>query len=170
MTSGRLTLYRSEYDDQAHNHCLLGATNAGLAELLGVGERTIDRWIADIPSFAKAVREGRAIADGRIARSLYERAVGYRQSVERVVVLRGEATKIDVTVQHPPDTQACIFWLRNRCRSSWNVRSSPAGGDGPTEDIAAELDAAWARVEEEERLASASANQAPLPPRGGEVE
>lgn len=170
MTSGRLTLYRPEYDDQAHNHCLLGATNAGLAELLGVGERTIDRWIADIPSFAKAVREGRAVADGRIARSLYERAVGYCQSVERVVVLRGEAKKIDVTVQHPPDTQACIFWLRNRCRENWNVRSAPAGGDGPTEDIAAELDAAWARVEEEERLASLSANQAPLPPRGGEVE
>lgn len=170
MTSGRLTLYRPEYDDQAHNHCLLGATNTGLAELLGVGERTIDRWIADIPSFAKAVREGRAVADGRIARSLYERAVGYRQSVERVVVLRGEAKKIDVTVQHPPDTQACIFWLRNRCRENWNAKPTPAGGDGPTEDIAAELDAAWARVEEEERLASLSANQAPLPPRGGEVE
>jgi hypothetical protein len=47
---------------------------------------------------------------------------GYRQTVERIVVLRGEAKKIDATVHHPPDTQASIFRLRNRCRSSWNVR------------------------------------------------
>jgi hypothetical protein len=145
MTSGRLTLYRPEYDDQAHNHCLLGATNAGLAELLGVGQRTIERWIADIPSFAQAVREGRAIADGRVARSLYERAVGYRQSVERVVVLRGEAKKIDVTVQHPPDTQACIFWLRNRQRDLWSSKQQRRDNLHNDDDLAA-LDAGgeWA--------------------------
>ena len=148
MTSGRLTLYKSEYDDQAHNHCLLGATNAGLAELLGVGQRTIERWIADIPSFAKAVRDGRAIADGQVARSLYERAVGYRQSVERVVVLRGQATKIDVSVQHPPNVQACIFWLRNRCRPTWNVRPAAMVPDdeGKTAAMLAELDAAGERA------------------------
>lgn len=147
-TAGRPSLYKPEYDDQAHNHCLLGATNAGLADLLGVGERTIDRWIADIPSFAKAVRDGRAIADGRVARSLYERAVGYRQSVERIVVLRGEVKKIDVAVQHPPDTQACIFWLRNRCRSGWNVRAAPVAVDDEAETAAmiAELDAAGERA------------------------
>lgn len=135
-TAGRPSLYKPEYDDQAHNHCLLGATNAGLADLLGVGERTIDRWIADIPGFAKAVRDGRAIADGRVARSLYERAVGYRQSVERIVVLRGEAKKIDVAVQHPPDTQACIFWLRNRCRPIWNAKPAPVLPDEEEDEFA----------------------------------
>src|SRR4030095_83359 len=121
--AGRPTLYRPEYDDQAHNPCLLGATNAGLAELFDVGQRTIDRWIADIPSFAKAVRDGRGIAagrgaralceraaaHGRVALSLDERAVGYRQTVERTVLHRGQEIKISNTVQHPPDTQACIF-------------------------------------------------------------
>ncbi len=148
MTSGRPTLYKPDYDEQAHNQCLLGATNAQLAELLDVGHRTIDRWIAEIPSFAKAVHDGRAVADGRVARSLYERAVGYRQSVERIVVLRGEAKKIDVTVQHPPDTQACIFWLRNRCRSGWNVRPAVVAVDEEAETAAmiAELDAAGERA------------------------
>ena len=150
-TIGRPALYRREYDDQAHNHCLLGATNAGLAELFDVGHRTIDRWIAEVPSFAKAVRDGRAIADGRVARSLYERAVGYRQSVERVVVLRGEATKIDVTVQHPPDTHACIFWLRNRQRDMWSG-SQPRRTDMLNEDDFAPLDtvSGWGRREVEE--------------------
>ena len=88
--------------------------------------RTIDSWIANIPEFAKAVREGRAVADARVARSLYERAVGYRHTVERTVLHRGEERKITNTVHYPPDTQACIFWLRNRCRPNWDVR--PAAG------------------------------------------
>ena len=139
--AGRPTLHRPEYDDQAHNHCLLGATNAGLAELFDVGHRTIDRWIAEVPSFAKAVRDGRAIADGRVARSLYERAVGYRHTVERTVVHRGQEMKISNTVQHPPDTQACMFWLRNRCRSSWNVRPAAVAAIDEVDDIVAGLEA-----------------------------
>ena len=147
-TIGRPALYRPEYDDQAHNHCLLGATNAGLAELFDVGHRTIDRWISDIPSFAKAVRDGRAIADGRVARSLYERAVGYRHTVERTVVHRGQEMKISNTVQHPPDTQACMFWLRNRCRSGWNVRPAavPTHDEEEAEAMLAALDAAGERA------------------------
>lgn len=147
-TVGRPTLYKPEYDEQAHNHCLLGATNAGLAELFGVASRTIDRWIADVPSFAKAVRDGRAIADGRVARSLYERAVGYRQPVDRIVVVRGEAKAINVTVQHPPDTQACIFWLRNRCRPNWNGRPAAVAVEDAekTAALLATLDAAGERA------------------------
>lgn len=151
-TSGRPTLYRPEYDEQAHNHCLLGATNAGLADLFNVGQRTIDRWIADIPSFAKAVRDGRAIADGRVARSLYERAVGYQHTVERILFHRGEEKRITSTVQHPPDTQACIFWLRNRCRSGWNVRPAAAAVDDhvTADDIIAGLEAGAEQARREE--------------------
>ncbi len=147
-TIGRPTLYKQEYDEQAHNHCLLGATNTGLADLFDVGPRTIDRWIADIPSFAKAVRDGRAIADGRVARSLYERAVGYQHTVERVLFHRGEEKRITSTVQHPPDTQACIFWLRNRCRPVWNVRPAPVDAHDAeeVEAMLAALDAAGERA------------------------
>ena len=145
-TAGRPTLYKPDYDDQAHNHCLLGATNAGLADLFDVGQRTIDRWIADIPSFAKAVRDGRAIADGRVARSLYERAVGYQHTVERILFHRGEEKRITSTVQHPPDTQACIFWLRNRQRDLWSGNQQRRDDVNDYDDIAA-LEAAgeWAR-------------------------
>ena len=81
------------------------------------------------------MRDGRAIADGRVARSLYERAVGYRHTVERGLFHRGEEKRITSTVQHPPDTRGCIFWLRNRCRSDWNVR--PAAMDEVDDIIAA---------------------------------
>ena len=56
--TGRPTLHRPEDDEQAHEHCLLGATNAELADVFAVSPRTIDSWIANIPEFAKAVRDG----------------------------------------------------------------------------------------------------------------
>jgi hypothetical protein len=143
---GRPTLYRPEYDEEAHDHCLLGATNAGLADLFGVAPRTIDNWIANIPEFAKAVREGRAVADARVARSLYERAVGYRHTVERTVLHRGEERKLTNTVQYPPDTQACIFWLRNRRRENWSVREAARPEEADSETLIAILDAAGERA------------------------
>ena len=128
---GRPTLYKPEYDEQAHNSLPAGRhQRRSWPSCSSVAPRTIDSWIANIPEFAKAVREGRAVANARVARSLYERAVGYRHTVERTVLHRGEERKITNTVQYPPDTQACIFWLRNRCRENWDVRPArlPARG------------------------------------------
>jgi hypothetical protein len=76
-TAGQPTLYKSDYCTQAHNYCLLGATNEDLAGFFDVTRRTIDNWIAAHPEFADAVRSGRTIADMRVARCLYERAVGW---------------------------------------------------------------------------------------------
>jgi hypothetical protein len=74
--------------------------------------------------------------------------VGYRQPVDRIVVVRGEAKAINVTVQHPPDTQACIFWLRNRCRPNWNGRPAAVAVEDAekTAALLATLDAAGERA------------------------
>jgi hypothetical protein len=45
-TSGQPTSYKPEYNELAHNYCLLGATNEMLGDLFGVTGRTIDNWIA----------------------------------------------------------------------------------------------------------------------------
>jgi hypothetical protein len=146
---GRPTLYRRDHCELARNYCLLGATNPELAEFLGVSARTIDNWIAAHPAFAAAVCEGRVVADARVARCLYERAVGYEQTVERTVLHQGREHTLTNTVHHPPDTRACIFWLRNRRRESWGDRpgrgpGGDSGGDG--EELIAVLDAAGERA------------------------
>jgi hypothetical protein len=148
MNTGRPTLHRPEYNEQARNHCLLGATNPQLAEVFDVSPRTIDSWIASIPEFGKAVREGRAVANAQVARSLYERAIGFRHTVARTLLHRGEERTITNTVQYPPDTQACIFWLRNRCRENWDVRPArlPHDAGDHSEALLAELDAAGERA------------------------
>ena len=59
---GQPTSYKPEYDELAHNYCLLGATNEVLAGFFGVTRRTIQNWIATHPDFANAVYRGRAAA------------------------------------------------------------------------------------------------------------
>src|SRR5690349_17441895 len=75
--TGRPTLYRDEYPEQARKYCLLGATNADLARLFDVAGSTIDKWIAEIPAFSGAVKAGREEADAKVAESLFRRATGY---------------------------------------------------------------------------------------------
>lgn len=142
--AGRPTLYRPDYCELARNYCLLGATNAELAGFFDVAPRTIDNWISAQPEFAVAVKKGRALADARVARCLYERAVGYEQKVERTVLHQGQERTLTDTVCHPPDIRACIFWLRNRQPRAWSGR--PAASQDNTADLMAILDAAGERA------------------------
>ena len=143
---GRPTLSKPDYALQAHDHCLLGATNAELAALFEVAPRTIDNWIANNTEFAQAVREGRAEADARVARCLYERAVGYDRAVERVVWHQGQERVVASTVHYPPSTGACIFWLRNRRPDLWGSRRRVNHASEDEYDWVADLDAASERA------------------------
>jgi hypothetical protein len=136
---GRPTAYKPEYCELAHNYCLLGATAEELAGFFGVTRGTINNWIATIPEFATALREGRDLADARIARCLYKRAMGYDHKVKRITECRGDEKTVTTELHFPPDTHACIFWLRNRRRRNWNPRAEVLT-EGP--DIAALLDVA----------------------------
>jgi hypothetical protein len=66
---GRPGRYDPEMCEQAHNYCLLGATNDDLAEFFHVSPSTVDRWIARHADFGDAVRQGRIVADARVARA-----------------------------------------------------------------------------------------------------
>ena len=140
---GRPTSYRPEYDELARNYCLLGATNEELGGFFGVSLRTVDNWIARHPEFATAVRRGRAFADARVARCLYDRAVGFEQTGKRTQLYRGEEKTVTNTVHYPPDTQACIFWLRHRRPQTWRDKAEVSADDAV--DLAL-LDAAGERA------------------------
>ena len=86
--------------------------------------RTIDNWIATIPEFAAAVQQGRDVADADVVQSLHSRATGYSYETEKIFHYRGDVMKVPHTVHYPPDTTACMFWLRNRRRRDWPRRPS----------------------------------------------
>jgi hypothetical protein len=143
-TMGRPSDFNPDLCEQAHNYCLLGATNDELAEFFGVSPRTIDRWIAERAEFGDAVRSGRVVADARVARGLYARAIGYDRTVERTVIVAGEPKPVTSTIHYPANVQACIFWLRNRRRQTW--RDVPNDPSSNTVDDLALLDAAGESV------------------------
>lgn len=115
--NGRPTKYRPEYDALAFKFCLLGATNARLAEYFEVDQSTIDLWIKDIPSFSGSVKKGRVEADAEIAQSLYHRGKGYSHPDVHISNFQGEITQTPITKHYPPDTAAAFIWLKNR--SHW---------------------------------------------------
>ena len=137
---GRPTSYKPAYCEHGRNYCLLGATNEELAGFFGVTRGTIHNWIATIPEFAMALREGRDIADAAVVKQLLSRALGYTHESTRTLLYRGQPVVVGHTVHYPPDIQACIFWLRNRRRQNWCEKVEPAPGAMP--DMAALLDAA----------------------------
>ena len=91
---GRPALYKPENNAFARKFCLLGATNEDLAGLFDVAVRTIDNWIATIPEFAAAVRQGRDVADADVVQSLHSRATGYNYEAEKIFHYRGEVMKV----------------------------------------------------------------------------
>src|SRR5258708_5290969 len=125
-TAGRPSSYRPEYCQLAHNYCLLGATKARLGEFFGVTSRTIDNWLATIPEVKDNVQRARSLADAKVAESLYQRAVGYSHTVERVVGRPGHEQVVKYRKCYPPETEACKHWLRNRRPQNWGGRVRPA--------------------------------------------
>jgi hypothetical protein len=81
-----------------------------------------------------------------IVRALFDRAEGYSHEVSRTTLYRGKEQTVTNTVSYPPDTQARMFWLRNRQRHYWRARAeaAPEWEPGPeaVDPLVAALDAA----------------------------
>lgn len=115
----RPSSYRPEYAEQAYKLCLLGATDAKMADFFCVSEVTINAWKLAHPDFLKSITRGKDIADAEIAEALYHRAKGYSHPEVHVSNYQGEITLTQLTKHYPPDTPAASLWLRNRQSGQW---------------------------------------------------
>lgn len=121
---GRPTLYKPEYDKQAHDHCLLGATDAELAKFFDVSESTLNLWKVEHPKFSEAIKAGKGEADEKVAASLYHRALGYSHDAEKIFLDKaGQIVRADYVEHYPPDPTSMIFWLKNRQKDKWRDKS-----------------------------------------------
>jgi hypothetical protein len=146
MAGGRPTVYKPENVEIARNACMLGATNETLAARFDVCRRTIDSWIASIPEFSIAVKQGRAGADEAVVSALFARATGMEQKMTKVFCHRGQPVTADYTVHLPPDVRACIFWLRNRRPEEWRESRPVVEKKDADPNWVSELEAASERV------------------------
>ncbi len=122
--------FRAKFVDQARVLTQLGATDNELAEFFKTTQRTINRWKVEHADFGNALRVGKHEADERVTRSLFQRAVGYTMAETVVHFEKRElktGTKIvphhtEILKHFPPDTTACIFWLKNRRPEEWREK------------------------------------------------
>jgi hypothetical protein len=120
---GRPTLYKPEHAARALELCARGATNPDLAGRFGVARSTIGQWIATHPEFADAVQQGRDVADAIAVESLFTRVTGYNHQAEKVFLYRGKPRTATYTAHVPPETRACMFWLRSRRPEDWRAKA-----------------------------------------------
>lgn len=124
---GRPTKYKAEYAEQARKLCLLGATDAEMAEFFQVQETTINNWKRDHPDFLESIKKGKVLADAQVADKLFNRAVGYDAPDTDIRVINQEIVQTDIIKHYPPDPVSAIFWLKNRQRDKW--RDKPEAED-----------------------------------------
>ncbi len=67
---GRPTRYKAEYTEQAFKLCLLGATDANLADFFEVSEKTINTWKDAHPEFLQSLKAGKDEADANVGERL----------------------------------------------------------------------------------------------------
>src|SRR4051794_8822321 len=86
---GRPTAFRAEYMDKIPQLSTCGCTDEQVALLLGVTERTVNRWKKSNPQFCQSIRRQKFLLDLDVVYSLYRAA---KQG----------------------NIQAIQFWLKNR--------------------------------------------------------
>lgn len=116
---GRKSTYKPEYAPMAAKACQFGATNFELAQMFGVSSSTIIEWTHEHQEFSEAVTCGKDKADERVARSLFNRAVGYSYESEKVFSYQGDIVRTEVVEHVPPDPGAAMNWLKNRRPGEW---------------------------------------------------
>jgi DNA-binding XRE family transcriptional regulator len=132
---GRPSLYKQEYARQAYELALLGLDDSEMARVFDVTEQTINNWKKSHTEFFESLRQGKDIADAQVTRRLYERAMGYSHEAVKIFAnpTTGAEQIVPFTEHYPPDTTACIFWLKNRQKGRWRDRveqevTGPNGG------------------------------------------
>lgn len=120
---GRPSKYKPSFCEKARQLCERGATDAEVADSLGINAATLYRWKGEHSEFCEALKAGKAVADDRVEMSLYHKAIGYTFDSEKVFQFQGVIVRTDTKEHVPPDTTAAIFWLKNRRPDQWREKS-----------------------------------------------
>lgn len=92
-----------------------GLTDEAMSNKLGVSRSTFSKWKAENEDFYNNLKDWKKEADGKVEKSLYQRALGYKYDE---VCVEGDRTRT-TTKEVAPDVVAQIFWLKNRMPNEW---------------------------------------------------
>ena len=149
MTLGRPSKFKPEFVKQAEKLCTIGATDQEIADFFEVEVRTIYRWKNENDDFCHALKVGKDVADARVERSLYQRAIGYEQDEVKIFMPSGADQPVyaPFKAKIAPDTTAGIFWLKNRKQAEWRDKHEVEhSASGDLADLIAQRRAAVAKM------------------------
>ena len=113
--------------DDLTDFALKGMTELQLSAALKISLRTLQSYKTS-PVFLARLKKGKDTADQQVVASLWKRALGYDIKESH---WDPKSNKIVETSKHyPPETLACIFWLKNRQSLDWRDRAELTGKDG----------------------------------------
>jgi len=137
MPETRPTTYKPAFARRAREKYAGGFTDRELAAEFGVSRMTIFRWRAAHPDFAEATALGKAVANERVERALYERAVGYEEEAVRVFLPAGAAAPVIFRYSREvrADVRAGLQWLRAREPKIWARPGVPEDDGGIVERL-----------------------------------
>lgn len=127
---------KSKYNSDYHFAWIIGLTRRGItlsdiAKDIGVSLSTLNKWIHDNEELSDAIKKARVIPDIKVEDSLYNRAIGMKVTKKRTIVEAGDSmkgnrqSKIEILEEElPPDSVACIFWLKNRRPDLWREKQN----------------------------------------------
>ena len=97
----------------------VGCTDEQIADFFGICRDTLSEYKKKYPEFSDTIKAGKKISDEKVERSLFERACGYEHPEDKIFCNDGQIIVEPTTKHYPPDTVACIFWLKNRKPNEW---------------------------------------------------
>ena len=133
---GRPSYDPLKHPKKAYELSLLGLTNPRISQLLDISRETLNKWMNAHPDLADAIKKGRDHADSKVAKSLYQRAMGYSHPEDKIFLHRGQPVIVNTVKHYPPDTASAIFWLKNRQKELWRDKIEyEAGISGSLERV-----------------------------------
>lgn len=120
--AGRPKKFREEFVDQVEKICsIFGADDKKISEFFKVAESTLNNWKKNYPEFLESLKKGKEKFDTEnVEVSLLQRALGYKHEEIKFFAHEGKVTDQRIITRHyPPDTTACIFYLKNRNKERW---------------------------------------------------
>lgn len=100
-----------------------GLTDEQIAKNMNISYSTFREWKKKYSALSAALKKGKAPIDFEVENALLKRALGFEYEETETVFedVDGKPKKrIKKTIKYaPPDTSACIFWLKNRKPNHW---------------------------------------------------
>lgn len=124
---------RAEFLRDLYELGQLGATDLEIANFFDTDTQQVHRWRSD-PEARAAMDSGKEIANERVAKALYHRAVGYSFRAEKIFQSDGQVIRVPYVEHIPPDIRAIEHWLYNRSDDWYGLKEIRIRGSVTAEE------------------------------------